>query len=259
MKRHSWEDFKKIIAALRHPQTGCPWDLEQTHQSLIPYLIEESYELVGALEDHDLPHAREEMGDVLLQLFLHAQLASENNQFEIEDVVHDISTKMIERHPHVFSDTKVDSVQEVKTNWEAIKGQKAVDPISDDLLHFPALMSSYKIGKASKKIKFDWQSAEEVWPKVEEEFNEFKTELASGMHQEKIEEELGDLLFSLAQLARHLKIDPENCLRKANLKFHRRFKEMLKKIENDQLDYKSMDQKAMDHYWDLVKDDERKS
>lgn len=250
-----------VISALLHPKTGCPWDLEQTHKSLLPFLLEESYEFMNAVENGNDNEMKDEIGDVLLQVLLHAEIASKESRFDLESVAENLANKMIRRHPHVFEDNaKSISEAEVKTNWQKIKQEeksKSSDNkpvINNDDLCFPSLYSSYKIGKKTRRLNFDWDEVSQVMYKVEEEWQELKEELAPAKpNKERIAEELGDFLFSTAQLARHLDLDPEEVLRSANKKFVNRFQSMEKLIGDDDLDINNLDQSQLDHYWALVK------
>jgi MazG family protein len=251
-----------VISALLHPKTGCPWDLEQTHKSLLPFLLEESYEFMNAVESADDNEMKDEIGDVLLQVLLHAEIASKESRFDLESVAQNLADKMIRRHPHVFDkNAKADiSEADVKTNWQKIKqeennnnpNKKTV--INKDDLSFPSLYSSYKIGKKTRRLNFDWEEVSQVMYKVEEEWQELKEELAPAKpNKERIAEELGDFLFSTAQLARHLDLDPEEVLRAANKKFVNRFQSMEKFINDDGLDINNLEQNELDHYWAQVK------
>jgi MazG family protein len=218
-----------VVKALRHPKTGCPWDLEQSHKSLLKYLIEESYEFKEAVELEDPKLMEEEIGDVLLQVLLHSTIASEDQSFDIESVAKTLADKLIRRHPHVFEPGKSGiSTDEVIENWKEIKKQEKGEKkytIDEKCLQAPALESAHKIGVKSKTVNFDWKSYEDVLLKVEEELDELRDELPLGK-EEKIREEMGDLLFSVAQLSRHLGFNPEECLRDANKKFINRFKKV---------------------------------
>ena len=223
------EKLISVVRKLRDPNGGCPWDLEQTHESLLRYLIEEAYEYVEAVEKKDPSMMKEEIGDVLLQVVLHSIIAEQGKQFNLEDVAKALSTKLIHRHPHVFGEgDKTLNAQEVREQWEVIKNQekktyKSAIPLK--LIHNPALRTANLIGHASTKVAFDWENHQQVLYKVEEEWQEVKAELSptGDYDQTRVEEEIGDLLFSMAQLARHLKVDPEEALRKANKKFLKRF------------------------------------
>ncbi|MEI8347586.1 MAG: nucleoside triphosphate pyrophosphohydrolase [Pseudomonadota bacterium] len=265
-----FEHLVAVVKQLRHPQDGCPWDLEQTHQSLLKYLLEESYEFLYATENNHPHKMEEELGDVLLQVLLHCTIAEEKKNFDLESVSRVLADKLIRRHPHVFEkrNTQI-STSQVLDKWGQIKDQEKESQgelnhpsnlFNQGDLSFPALMSAHQIGKKSKKIRFDWQNAHEVIGVVESEWQELKDELAHDhqKNKEKITHELGDLLFSVAQLARHLKIDPEEALRGANTKFLRRFQRMLALIEKEKADITQMDQKEMDTYWNRIKQEEKK-
>ncbi len=221
----------KVIEKLRDPKGGCPWDLEQTHESLLKYLLEESYEYVEAVELKNPKLMEEELGDVLLQVLLHSTIASGSKAFTLESVAKTLADKIVRRHPHVFGDVKVSGSDDVVANWKEIKekekGAKKY-AIDEKLLQSPALVSAFNIGKKSTAVNFDWDDYHQVANKVEEEWQEVKEELPPGnlYNKERVKEEIGDLLFSVAQLARHLDIDPENCLRDANRKFINRFKKV---------------------------------
>lgn len=220
-----------IVAQLRDPHTGCPWDLKQTHQSLRPYMLEEAYELVAALDTGDPCQIKEELGDVLLQVALHAQLASESADFDLDEVAHAISDKLVRRHPHVFSDVQVDSAEEVTTNWEQIKaaekGDKGQASIMADIPQgMPALSRALKVSKKAVSQGFEWPDFESLWACVMSEYDEFRQALASGAPFEDLEDELGDILFATVNLARYQGIDPEVALAKATQKFIRRYQTM---------------------------------
>lgn len=259
------ERLVQIVRALRHPDTGCPWDLEQTHQSLTKYMREEAYEFISAALAGDFKEMQGELGDVLLQVVLHAQLASEEGHFNLADVARHISDKMIRRHPHVFDNQKGESISstEVKTNWEKIKAQEGAKKkyeISDKFLRYPALMSADKIGAKTRELNFDWDDPSQVAYKVEEEWQELKEEITSFPHSnlDRVKEEMGDFLFSAAQLARQLGLDPEECLEAANKKFVKRFNQVEDLIGAKNLGFKDLSQKELDHYWDQVKMNEKK-
>lgn len=252
--------LKKVVAQLRDPNGGCPWDLKQTHESLLPFLIEESYEFVQAVENQNTSEMEEELGDVLLQVVLHSQLASEKGQFDLESVAKKLSDKMVRRHPHVFSDGDAKTSEEVKVKWQEIKAAEKQKKYSIDTndLAAPALTSSFKIGAKTKDLNFDWDDAAQVSYKVEEEWQELKEELMlSKINKDRVKEELGDFLFSVAQLARHLDVDPEEALRDANKKFVRRFNRIEDMIKSENKTFKDFDQMQLDHYWNLAKGEEK--
>ncbi len=227
-----------IIAKLRSPD-GCPWDREQTHKTLKPNMLEEAYEAVDAMESGDMNHLKEELGDVLLQVVLHAQIASEEGEFNIEDVAKGLSEKLIHRHPHVFSDTKVSSANEVLNNWDKLKQEEkqhrksAMDGISKSQ---SALMSAQKISKKAVKTGFEWPDEKSLYDCVYSEFEEFK-EAEKSQDREHMEEEFGDILFATVNLARWNDIDAEQALLKANKKFMTRFRKMEELAEKPLTDY----------------------
>ncbi len=222
-----FENLAAIIKKLRDPKDGCPWDKEQTHTTLKPHLIEESYEVIDAI-DSDLDKLPDELGDLLLQIMLHSQIADDEGRFSVEKVIDLLSTKLIERHPHVFGDASAKTAKQVKENWEKIK-QSKLDPkkgILDSLpLGLPALQKAERIGEKVATVGFDWPSKDGVINKIKEEIEELVQAAQSG-DQSAINEEFGDLLFCLAQLSRKLGIRAEECLSSANRKFIGRFKKM---------------------------------
>lgn len=259
MSYPNFEKMVEVITQLRHPTKGCPWDLKQTHKTLLRFLIEESYEYLHAVESEDYKLMEEELGDVLLQVVLHCVIANEEKHFDLESISKVLSDKMIRRHPHVFEDPSIakDEAQ-VKENWEKIKSAEKEGTeqrhIDSSFLAFPALYSAYKIGKKTNTINFDWPNSKEVLLKVEEELEELKVEInADNVDASKVKEEMGDFLFSAAQLTRHLGIEPEECLRQANKKFINRFTKMEDLIHKDDLKVIDMNQLEMDEYWNKVK------
>lgn len=227
---NSFESLVQVTKDLRGPD-GCPWDKEQTHKSLTPYAIEEVHEMVEAIESGADAHVCEELGDVLFQVVLHAAIAEERNAFNISDVIESINGKIVRRHPHVFSDTKVTGTDEVLKNWEEIKKQeKKNKSAQDDFFNIPAslpsLQRAHKIGEKTKKYKFDWNKPEQVLAQLKSEITELE-EAIQKKNQQNIQHELGDVLFSTAQLARHLNTEPESDLREANRRFIKRFEKMI--------------------------------
>jgi MazG family protein len=227
------EDIAELLAImrrLRDPSGGCPWDLKQDFQTIAPYTIEEAYEVASAIEARDYAALKDELGDLLLQVVFHSQMAEEQDLFAFRDVVRAINAKMIRRHPHVFSDGQADTPQAVSVAWEDIKRkERAAKPaqpegLLDDVPKaLPALMRAVKLQNRAAEVGFDWPSAMNVADKIAEETRELAEASASGIPA-KVAEEFGDLLFAMANLARHLKFDPEDALRAANAKFVRRFK-----------------------------------
>lgn len=218
-----------IMRRLRDPETGCPWDVEQNFATIAPYTIEEAYEVAGAIEDEDWSALKDELGDLLLQVVFHARMAEEKKLFDFGDVVAAIVDKMIRRHPHVFGDlASIDSAEKQTAAWEEHKArERAGKPggVLDGVPHaLPALMRAEKLQKSASTVGFDWDSAPKVLDKIVEEAREIVEAQGKGIAKEKLEEEIGDLLFAVANLARHLKVDPETALRATNAKFTRRFK-----------------------------------
>jgi MazG family protein len=249
----------QVVKALRHPQTGCPWDLEQTHETLLKYLIEEAYEFVEAVENKNPKFMEEEIGDVLFQVLLHTCIGEETHNFSLESSAKVLADKLIRRHPHVFtSQNEKLSPSQVIENWQRIKevekGQKKYS-IDENDLHAPALESSYKIGKKSTALNFDWDNYQQVMLKVEEEWLEVKEELTSTdiNNKQRVKEEIGDLLFSIAQLARHLDLNPEECLRDANKKFIKRFNKVEDMVKASGKSLKNSSQIELEEYWVKVK------
>lgn len=260
MKDQNWQECIENIQKLRNPIGGCPWDLEQTHESLIPYLLEESYEFIDTVKRKSYPEMKDELGDILLQVLLHSQLASENGAFEIDDVVLNLNKKIRRRHPHVFEKNQSPIDKEtVEKNWTIIKSkEKKKDPsiIPDKLLLNPSLVASTKIGEASKKINFDWENRDQVMYKVEEEWQELKEVLyqRKDININLVEEEMGDLLFSIAQLARHCGLNPEETLDKANKKFMSRFREMEKICRESNTSIDKKNSAEMENLWVQAKE-----
>ncbi len=248
----TFDDLVEIVAKLRSP-SGCLWDREQTHHSIKENLIEEAYETVDAIERGDFSHLKEELGDLLLQVVFHAQMASEKKKFSVDKVVSEISQKLIRRHPHVFGNKKVSSSQEILKHWEEIKREeKGRESILDEVPSFlPALYYAYKLQTQVARTGFDWEKKEGVFEKLIEEIEELKK---AGESREKVEEELGDILFSLINLARHLEINAEGCLRQACKKFAERFRQMEKLAKKQGKDFSKMSLEEKDKLWEMVKE-----
>ena len=221
----------EVVAKLRSPDGGCPWDLEQTQQSLIPYIIEEAYETVHAIKSQDQNAIAEELGDLLLQVVLQAQVAQDSGHFSLKEVAQGIAEKLIRRHPHVFGEIEVDSVETVRENWEKIKAaEKGINPEEKQLLStkltrytqsLPPLMAGTKISKKAATVGFEWENIEGVWEKFEEELGEFKEALQTE-DKEHQESELGDLFFTLINLARWYQLNPSDALDGTNQRFIQR-------------------------------------
>lgn len=253
--------FVDTIAALRAPG-GCPWDREQTHESIARNMIEEAYEAVDAIEQHDAAHLREELGDVLLQVVLQSQIAADAGEFTVADVCRDVNQKMIRRHPHVFGDEAAASAEEVLSIWDNVKlaEKSAADAQADapkGLLDgvpvsFPALLQAYKISRKAVAAGFEWESVEDVWAKVEEEIAEFKQACREGSAQEK-EFEFGDVLFSLVNVARKEGIDAETALRASCRKFRKRWAFMEGAAWGQGMRIEDMGMEELQQLWDQAK------
>lgn len=221
-----------VMAWLRHGQYGCPWDIDQTFRTIAPYTIEEAYEVADAIERDDMPALKEELGDLLLQVVYHAQIAQEAEAFNFADVAVAIADKMVDRHPHVFADARIDTAEAQTVSWEARKAaeraaKQAAEPAGalDGVARaLPALLRAEKIQKRAARVGFDWKDTAPVIDKIEEELGELRAEITAGtVDQARLTDELGDVLFAVANLARHCKVDPEAALRATNDKFERRF------------------------------------
>jgi ATP diphosphatase len=243
------------MAALRDPASGCPWDLEQDFTSIAPYTIEEAYEVADCIERGALDELPDELGDLLLQVVFHAQMARDRGLFEFADIVERICDKMVRRHPHVFGDAAANTGAEVVTSWEAIKqqekpsGQKHLDSVA---LGLPALLRAYKLGKRAAAVGFDWQAAEPVRDKIDEELAELDAAL-KGDNRGHIEAEVGDLLFSVVNLCRHLRIDPERALRRSSDRFVSRFNAIEEAVLAAGGDWSAFDQAALEALWQRAK------
>jgi nucleoside triphosphate diphosphatase len=253
----------EIMAALRNPNGGCPWDLEQDFRSIRHYTIEEAYEVADAIEREDFSDLREELGDLLLQPIYHAQMASEAGHFDIGDVVYAITEKLIRRHPHVFGDVVADGAVDAQDRWEAIKVREraakaarkgdAVPSVLDDVPQvLPALARAEKLTKRAAKIGFDWPDMSAVRAKVEEELAEVAVAERSG-DQASVQEEIGDLLFAVANLARKAGVDPEAALRDANIKFSRRFHYVEARCREDRIEVAAAGLERLDGYWNEIR------
>lgn len=253
MAGKEFERLVEIMATLRG-ENGCDWDKAQTHETLKPYLIEEAYEVLNAIDLNDDEELKEELGDVLLQVVFHSQIAKERGTFTIKDVIDTLNDKLIRRHPHVFGNAEGYSY----ARWEEIKakekGEKRRTSIGDLNHALPGLSLARRVQENAAGVGFDWTRIEDVWDKVIEEIKE----LREAKNQEEIEEEFGDLLFAVVNLARFMNVDPESAIRKATEKFILRFEKMEKMIENDGKKLEGMTLEEMDSYWNSVKSKEEK-
>lgn len=272
-KRKSIDDLIEVMAALRTPETGCPWDLKQTFATIAPYTVEEAYEVADAIERNDLADLKEELGDLLLQVVYHARLAQEQNAFEFEDIADAITNKMIRRHPHVFGDAETRAKGAAKGFWETIKAQEKAEraniaghaaqerpaSILDDVpAAMPGMTRAVKLQARAAKAKFDWPHISHVFEKVHEELVELQEAITKHSDdRDHVEEEFGDLLFVMANIGRHLKIDPEKALRGANQKFIRRFHYIEEKLAEMGRTPDQSNLEEMDALWDEAKAAER--
>lgn len=257
LDKYTCEYLVEIMARLRGTN-GCPWDIEQTHESLRRYLIEEAYEVIEAIDDKDIHHLKEELGDLLLQVVFHAQIASESDEFTMDDILEGIITKLERRHPHIFGDVKVSSAREVVINWEKIKNQETgeVSAIAGIPKSLPALLYAYKLQSKAAKVGFDWESVEGALEKISEEVDELRQARAG---EGRIEDEVGDLLFAVVNVARHLDVDPELALKSTSNKFENRFRHMEERSSKEGRDLAEMSLREKDRLWDEAKEAERKT
>jgi MazG family protein len=248
----------EIVRELRHPETGCPWDIKQTPQSLIPNFIEELYECIEAIDNEDYHHLSEELGDLMLHIVMQSLISEDH--FTIEEMLKRINEKLIRRHPHVFGDTKEKSAEKVKINWENIKQiekknsrESAIDGIP---LSMPKLIVAQRMQEKAASVGFDWPSVEPVMEKLEEEMQEFEEALLNNDFEE-MQNELGDLLFTIVNLARKLGFDAESALNRTIKKFERRFKEVEKHYKKEQKDMRESKLEQLDEIWEITKQGEK--
>lgn len=252
--KDAFADLVRLMARLRGPK-GCPWDKEQTHETLKPYLIEEAYEVLEALDKSDDQEFQEELGDLLFQILFHAQIAREQKRFSIEDVLSGSLKKMRGRHPHVFGTTKLSGTAQVLRNWEKIKrleGKSASSLLDGVPRQLPALLRAHRVQDKASRVGFDWDSVDKVFGKLDEELAEFRAAYRQG-DSRKIEEELGDILFSLVNVARFLETNPEEALKKTINKFITRFKYIEQEIGKKGGDLHRASLEEMDRLWDEAK------
>lgn len=245
--------FEHLIAIMDELREKCPWDKKQTIHSLRQMTLEETYELADAITENDWKSIKEELGDVILHIVFYAKIGSEENQFTITDVLEGISKKLVDRHPHIYGDVEVSNDEDVKRNWEKLKlkeGKKSV--LSGVPKTLPALIKAMRLQEKAKQVGFEWENKDQVWEKVEEEKKELKEAIEIG-NEKNIEEEFGDLLFSLVNLARFLNIDAENALEVTNKKFIRRFTQMEAKALAAGKDLNNMTLQEMDAIWNEIK------
>ncbi len=259
----SMEKLRWIMAQLRDPENGCPWDIKQTFSSVVPHTIEEAYEVADAIEQGDFAELEKELGDLLFQVVFYSQLGNEQKLFDFDSVVAATCEKLIRRHPHVFSTADLLTDEQIKANWENEKAkerqvknqQDSLSILADIPNNLPALSQAAKIQKRCSHVGFDWQDIDDVFDKIVEEVDEVKVELHT--NQEKLGEELGDLLFAVVNLCRHAKQDPETILRKANRKFTKRFQGVEEQVVTSGKAFEQHDLTALEQYWQNVKAQEK--
>ncbi|MGE6756151.1 nucleoside triphosphate pyrophosphohydrolase [Rossellomorea sp. NPDC071047] len=247
--------LREIISTLRGPN-GCPWDKEQTHHSLKKYLLEETYELLEAIEEDDIDHMVEELGDVLLQVMLHAQIGEDEGMFTMEEVIESLASKMVRRHPHVFGSVQVENTEQVKANWDEIKKREKPDEHEPMLKNvakgMPALMKAYEYQKKAAKVGFDWPDPRGAWEKVWEELKEFENEVENSSENH-IKKEFGDILFALINVARFYKVFPEEALSMTNTKFYRRFTYVEEQVLKTGKSFEDFTLEELDLFWNEAK------
>ncbi|CEI80226.1 Nucleoside triphosphate pyrophosphohydrolase/pyrophosphatase MazG [Oceanobacillus oncorhynchi] len=252
---HTFPFLREVMAILRGPD-GCPWDKKQTHESLRHHTIEEVYELIEAIDEEDDDHIVEELGDLLMHILLHSQIGEDNGYFTIDDVIQSISDKMIYRHPHVFGGATADTEETVLENWEELKKQekgKERESVLDGIpVHLPALAKAYKLVSKAGKVGFEWSHVDEVWENLKEEIDEV-IEAVQDKDLTDVEEELGDVLFVLANISRYYKVNPEVALERANRKFISRFQYIENKLEEKRQSPETASLQEMDAYWEEAK------
>lgn len=263
----------EIMEALRAPETGCPWDIVQTFETIKPYTIEEAYEVADAIERNDMDDLCEELGDLLLQVVFHSRIAEEMGAFSFGDVVHAVTSKMIRRHPHVFAISDADTPESVKLQWDQIKAaekrerleRRASSGVSEDpkagflgsiQRSQPALTEALKLQEQAARVGFDWSAAEPILDKIEEEIGELRQALAGG-RSESISDELGDLIFAMVNIGRHVKVDAENALRGTNTKFRRRFRHIETSLAASGETLEAASLERMEELWQAAKAIER--
>lgn len=261
----AFDDLVAVMARLRAPG-GCPWDREQTYASLSQYLLEEAYETFDAIQEADATgdttNLREELGDLLLQVVFHSTIGAERGEFDIDDVAEGVTRKLVLRHPHVFGDANLERAQDVLDNWDQLKAnerkasgkvEKETGSILDDVpVHFPALLEGLKLTKKAAKVGFDWQDPDQIFAKLDEEIAELKDAIARG-ETANAAEELGDLLFVVMNLARHLDAEPETALKLTNRKFRSRFRYIEEDLKSRGISLAEAGLEEMDRLWDKAK------
>ncbi|UTW60737.1 nucleoside triphosphate pyrophosphohydrolase [bacterium SCSIO 12741] len=251
---HRLVAFQRLLNIMDDLREKCPWDQKQTMESLRKLTIEETYELADAILENDHEEIKKEIGDILLHLVFYGKIGSEQQTFDIADAINSVCDKLIHRHPHIYSDVEVEDEEEVKSNWEKLKlkeGKKSVlEGVPKSL---PAMVKANRIQEKARGVGFDWDNKEQVWEKVHEELDELKHEVHNGADVEKMEDELGDVLFSVINYARFLNLDPESALERTNKKFIQRFQFLEDQVRMEGKDLKTMSLEEMDFFWEKAK------
>lgn len=248
-------EFERLLKIMDDLRAQCPWDKEQTFDSLRHLTIEETYELSDAILENNLDEIRKELGDLMLHMVFYAKLGEETGKFGIADVLKGINEKLINRHPHIYGDVKVQSATDVKDNWEKIKLKEGRESVLEGVpMSLPAMIKAYRIQDKVRGVGFDWDNPTQVWEKVEEEIGELKHELANGADAQKTESEFGDVLFALVNYARFINVNPETALERTNRKFISRFKYLEKAVNAEGKSLHDMNLAEMDVYWDKAKE-----
>lgn len=262
---NSMQRLLELMTRLRDPERGCPWDKEQTFATIAPYTIEEAYEVADAIERADMPALKEELGDLLFQVVFHSRMAEEQGSFAFGDVVQGICDKMERRHPHVFGTEQIGDAEQQTLAWEEHKQreraakQTGTSSVLDNVpVSLPALTRAAKLGKRAATVGFEWPEVQGALDKAEEELHEVRAAIADGTSPAAIEDELGDLLFCLVNICRHLRVDPEVALHKTNRKFERRFKHVETRVREQGRELTQSTLAEMDGYWDEAKRIERR-
>ncbi len=245
--------FQRLVTIMDELREKCPWDRKQTIQTLRQMTIEETFELADAITDSDWKGIREELGDLLLHIVFYAKIGTEQSQFSLQEVIDGISDKLVARHPHIYGDVKVNDEEDVKKNWEKLKLKEGKTSVLSGVPRsLPATVKAMRLQEKAKQVGFEWDNKEQVWDKVEEEMQELKEAIGTGQ-QEKVEEEFGDLVFSLVNYARFLQVDAENALERTNKKFIHRFTQMEQQAIKQGKDLAAMSLEEMDAIWNSIK------
>ncbi len=245
------KDFEKVVKVVKKLRRECPWDKKQTHKSLRRFVVEESYELVDAIDKKDKDKIVDELGDILLQVLLHSAIGEEKGEFKLKDVLENLEKKLKRRHPHIFGDVKVKDEKDVLRNWVEIKkNERNHNSIMDNIpVYLPSLILAYKVQKKASSKKFEWEKVEDVYKKIDEEIDELK----KAKNKNQIEDEIGDIFFTLVHLANRFEVDSEISLRKSTIKFAERFKRMEELIRKDKKDFENLSLDELDKYWNKAK------